>query len=369
MNAKVAQIPISDILLDYKNPRISEFGFTKKSPESEILKVLWDEMAVNEIMLSITSNGYWDYEPLIVIKESSNYIVIEGNRRLAAIKLIHDNQNIVLPKTIKENITENLKKDTSSLPCMIVNSRQAAWKFIGFKHVNGPAKWGSFAKAKYLSEIHNDFGIPLNDIAKQIGDTNKTAQKLYQGLMVLEQAKASGVYDYDNIQADRIYFSHLYTGIQRDGIRNFINLKDASDESPTPVPDDSLEDLGEFLTWLYGNKITNEDSIIKSQNPDLKHLDEVLKNRESIAALRSGENLDYAYEISRSNESVFEENLLTAKRSLQKAKGYITTGYEGAEELLKVAISVANLADALYEEMHKIKLEKTGRTKKHRTLD
>lgn len=364
-------ISINDLYLDRRNPRLSEFGIDEKSPETEILQILWDEMAVNELMYSIVSNGFWDYEPLIVIKEKGKFVTIEGNRRLAAIKLIQ-NPNLIerkIPKHITDRISEDVLKSIQDIPVIEVTQREQAWKFVGFKHVNGPAKWGSFAKAKYIAEIHNDFGIPIEDIAYQIGDTNKTAQKLYQGLMVLEQANKSGIYKYDDIQANRIYFSHLYTGLQREGIRDYIKLSNAEEEANNPVPKERLENLGEVLEWLYGNKRNETHAIIRSQNPDLKYLDDVLKSKEGTYALKSGESLNYAYELSRASDSLFEENLLSTKRTLQKARAHLTTGYEGEENLLKVAGSVANLADDLYREMEAVFKQKNGKDRNSRITE
>lgn len=371
--SSIKHINISELELDRENPRLSEFGIKKHSSQKEILEILWDEMAVNELMYSIVSNGFWDYEPLTVLAttNSQKYTILEGNRRFAAVLLIH-NPSLIdkkIPKQIIDQITTNqpLLKETIKLPVIVVKNRKEAWQFIGFKHVNGPAKWGSFAKAKYIAEIHNNYGIPLDDIAYQIGDTNKTVQKLYQGLMVLEQAKQVKVYNYDSdIQANRIYFSHLYTGLQREGIKSYLNIKDAEDESKNPVPKNKHKELGQLLEWLYGSKKNNTQPIIRSQNPDLKNLDEVLQSREATVALTQGEQLGYAHELSRATDALFEENLLEAKRSLQKARAYLTTGYEGEENLLRIAGSVANLADDLYEEMEKVHIRRYGKPKKNR---
>ena len=320
-------------------------------------------------MYSIVSNGFWDYEPLIVIQDKDKFIAVEGNRRLAAVKLLHNSNKINIPKHITDKIDNALLDQTSELPCIVVESRKDSWKYIGFKHVNGPAKWGSFAKAKYIAEIHNEYAVPIEEIAYQIGDTNKTAQKLYQGLMVLEQAKREKVFDYDDIQANRIYFSHLYTGLQREGIRNYLDLKNEEEETKSPVPNEKKRELGQLLEWLFGSKRNETQAIIKSQNPDLKNLDEVLQSKEATVALLSGESLTYSHELSRGSGALFEENILAAKRALQKARAYLTTGYKGEESTLRVAGSVAEIADDLYEEMDKIHKEIRIRNKKNRLTE
>jgi hypothetical protein len=354
----VKKIPLGEISLDRENPRLIEFGITSKSKESDIIEVLWNEMAVDELMYSIVSNKFWGYEPLILLKGIKGYIVIEGNRRLATVKLLHGidkKDSIKIPLHIQEKITPALLEQTEFLPAIVVESRESAWRFLGFKHVNGPAKWGSFAKAKYIAQVHNDFNVSIDDIAYQIGDTNNTAQKLYQGLMVLEQARREKVYNYEeDYQAPRIYFSHLYTGLQRQGIKDYLKIKDAETEDTNPIPEEKHHELGQLLKWLFGSKQDNTEPIIKTQNPDLKYLDEVLQNKEATIALHSGVSLSAAHEISRPPDSLFEENLLAAKRNLTSARGYLTTGYNGEESLLKAADSVARLAVDLYDEMERV---------------
>lgn len=356
MNNKIEKISFEKLKLDNQNPRLVEFGIKENSAEENVLTVLWDNMAVNEIMYSIVSNGYWDYEPLIAIKQKNDiYTIIEGNRRLAAIKLLNNPTAIerTIPPAILDKITDDVVETIKEIPVIVVNDKSESWQYIGFKHVNGPAKWGSYAKAKYIAEIHNNFGVSIDDIAFQIGDTNNTAQKLYQGVMVLEQAERENVFDLDDIQANRIYFSHLYTGLQREGIREFLNISDVEEEQKEPVPKENLKNLGEILEWLYGSKKNGTQSVIKSQNPDLKYLDEVLKNRAATHALRSGESLNVAYDLSRPSDTIFEELLLDAKRNLQKAKSFVSEGYNGEESLLKVAGTIFNLAESLYDEMDK----------------
>lgn len=371
--ANVQKIEIDKLILDKENPRLAEFGISAKSSDNEILEILWEEMAIDELMYSIVSNTFWDYEPLIVLKSDKKFIVVEGNRRLAAVKLIqgeYEGDKINIPEHIQEKIDDKLLTQTITLPCIVISSREEAWRFIGFKHVNGPAKWGSFAKAKYIAEVHNNFHVDIETIAYQIGDTNKTAIKLYQGLMVLEQAKRAKVYDYEvDKQNKRLFFSHLYTGLQREGIRDFLKISDAAEMQGAPVPKAKLEDLGQLLEWLFGSRKNDTQPLIRSQNPDLKYLDQVLQERQAIAALKAGESLEYAFELSRPSGSLFEESLLSAKRNIQKARAHLTTGYNGEEDLLKVAGSTAELADDLYNEMFRVNEVKAVRPKKKRITE
>jgi len=329
-------------------------------------------MGVEEIVLSIKASGFFTNEPLIAIREDGKNVVLEGNRRLAAVKCILNpsiadfigiNKNVLsIPKAEKDTLIE--------IPVIFVDNRQDAWKFIGFKHINGPAKWGSYAKAQYISQIKNEFNIPLEEIASQIGDTHRTVQKLYQGLQVLDQAEKLAVFDRTDIQANRLYFSHLYTGLTYDSFKEYIGIKGIPEDKTDPVPEDKKEELGELLTWIYGSKRKDIHAAVQSQNPDIRRLEAVLKSREAIHALRDGVPLYQAFEISQPKEETFEQSLLEAKRALQKAHSYQTEGFDGQDEsLMKHAASIAKLSDELYDLMETKYLALRESGKKKRLFD
>jgi hypothetical protein len=349
---EVLQVNVNELHFDHDNPRLAEYGITKTTPEDEVLKILWDAMDVRELVQSISASGFFPQEALIIAVEGGQKIVIEGNRRLAAVKvLLAGDKGGEGGWTIPE-ITAEARAALRTLPT-IKSSREDAWRFLGFKHVNGPAKWSSYAKAVYISTVHKTFGVSLVDIANQIGDRHNTVQRLYRGLMVLEQAEREGVYDREHVFRSRLAFSHLYTGLDYEGIGGFLSVAPKETETDSPVPKEKIKELGELLTWLYGNKPEAVPPVVETQNPDLRRLNAVVANREAIAALRAGQELTRAYEISRPATSVFEDALLAAKRELTTARAALSGGYDHSIELLKIAGSIANLADDMYTEMER----------------
>lgn len=342
-----------DLNLDKKNPRLAEFGINDKTPPADIFRVLWENMALEEIVTSLVAHGFFATEPLIVTEEGGKLVVIEGNRRLAAVMIVRDTTLVEdkLDKIVLDRITDDIKKSLEELPVIIVADRQDAWRFVGFKHINGPAKWNSFAKAQHVAEVHKEYGISLEEIAFQVGDTHNTVQKLFQGLMVIEQAEQEKVFHREDVKKNRLYFSHLYTALQYEGFKDFLNIGDASMESKAPVPKEKLENLSELLLWLYGSKKKGIEPIIKSQNPDLRKLESIIKEREALAAIRAGATLESAFELSLPKSTVFEESLFAGKRELQKAWSYVNEGYSGGYDLLKTAGSILNLAQELYSKM------------------
>ena len=348
-----ARLSVADLQFDRRNPRLAEYGIGPKADDADIIAVLWETMDVLELVQSISASGFFAHEPLIVLQKEGQNIVIEGNRRLAAVKLL------LKPEAAREQgwdvpkLSSRKQADLRELPVIVTASREDSWRYLGFKHVNGPAKWSSYAKAQYIASVHRDYGVALADIARQIGDRHKTVQRLYRGLMVIEQAEREKVYRRDNRYVTRFAFSHLYTGLEYTGIGSFLGLIDADAESTDPVPRDKLRELGELCTWLYGDKRDKRAPVVQRQNPNLRELDAVLGNAEAVAALRADKPLSVALEVSRPSTTVFEDALHAAKRELQTAHGHATTGYDGAKRLLGVAGEICDLADDLYSAMEK----------------
>ena len=337
-SGEIRPFDVSELAFDVKNPRLA--GLDTGGGEPEIIKTLWEMMDVEELVLSIAASGYFPHEPVIVTAESGRNVVIEGNRRLAAVKLLRQpalgrDFNARIPR-----ISHERRESLAQIPGLL-STREDAWRYLGFKHVNGPAKWGSYAKSRYIADVHRNFGVPLNDIAGQIGDTHNTVRRLYRGLMVVEQAERLRVFNRNDRWRGHFAFSHLYTGLPYPGISEFLDLQSASDETQDPVPAERKNNLRELLVWMYGSKSEKKPPVIQSQNPHLRWLDAVLASREALAALRQGAELSLAFEITRPSSNLFEEALVAAKQHLEKARGILSTGYDGSKELLRIAAATA----------------------------
>lgn len=352
-------IESANLLFDNQNPRMVEFGINQFT-EEQLINLLWKDMAVEELVMSILALGFFDHEPLYVMRrEDGKYIVLEGNRRLAAIRSIL-NPSIVKGERMHKfeaRITpEIIDKLANKIPVIELESREDAWRLLGFKHVNGPAKWGSYAKAKYIVDIHRNFHISLEQIAEQIGDTNKTVRKLYQGFMVIEQAEKFAEFSIDDIKTPRLYYSHLYTALGYEKFRDFLGITDNSDIE-SPVPSEKYHSLQEIMDWIYGSKKRDVEPLVRTQNPDLKRFISVLDNEQSVAAMRMGRSLEVAYDLSVELGVALQEYMVEAKIALEKLSSKLS-GYDGNEGLLKQAGTIANLADEIYDRMEKMRSEK-----------
>lgn len=351
--------PVS-LHFDRLNPRL----ISHDASEREILRTLWRDFAVDEVALSVATNGFWEYEPLLATREGNRLIVIEGNRRLAAVRLLlSDEDRKAVGATDLPVLTTARREELQQIP-VLVRSREDVWEYVGFKHVNGPQSWQSYSKAQYVAWVHNDLGIPLETIAETIGDTHATVTRLYRSLMVLQQAEEEGIWHRDDRYKGHFSFSHLTTGISSyANIQRHLGFDGPPPEHPAPVDDRNLGNLGELMTWLFGSKERGIAPLVQSQNPDLRKLDRALSTRNSIAAIRSGLPLDVAVDVAKGDSAKLRENLVGARRLLQDARGKVLTGFEENRDLIDTVDEIVALAEAIQDEMREL-LRRTRRARK-----
>ena len=105
--------------------------------------------------------------------------------------------------------------------------------------------------------------------------------------MVIEKLK---VFDRNDRWNKYFNFSYICFGIDLDGIRNFLQIRDVEDENYEPVPHERKGELKELIVWIYGSKRDKKPPVVMNQNPHLRQLDAVVSNSDALDALRSGGN-------------------------------------------------------------------------------
>jgi len=361
----IVAVPVGHLRLDHENPRLAAIG--GEGSQRELTKKLWVEMAVDELALSIAANGYFEEEPLIVIPEKTGekdpeddvFIVVEGNRRLAAVLVLRSPElrRLLNADDLPELDADRLRS-LDRLPVSIYDTREELWEYFGFRHINGPQAWDAFSKAQFVSKVHNEYGISLNQIATRIGDRHDFVKRIYLGYLLAQQAESKCGFSTEDINGRRFNFSHLYTAAAQPEFRKFLGITEADSARLNPVPKSRLTNLRELMLWLYGSKSEGKLPIVRTQNPDLNTLRVVISQRSSLAALRSGYPLQRAYEIGIGEGRRLQEALTRAKEELVIANGTITTGYSGEEDLYEVIKEILMLAEKIRHEMEAVRSER-----------
>lgn len=347
----IVALPVVQLRLDAANPRFA--GRTDADSQKDLVRILWKEFAADEIALSIAENDFFQSEPLFVVREGASYTVVEGNRRLAAVLLLRNRQlrRELGAESLPVLSPAKLRK-LDYLPAIVYPDRESLWFMVGFKHIKGAKTWDSFSKAEFIRRVHDNFRVPLKQIAERIGDYHSTVKRLYRGYELLEQAEKQAGFDKEDTARNRFFFSHLYTAADQSEFQHFLGIGAETSLKPNPVRRSRLGELAELMTWLYGKRSTSTEPVVRRQNPDLNTLREVVGNRNALAALRNGRPLTRAHEIAVGDKRLFREALTDAKEDLKDAMSTVTTGYSGEEDLFEVAEDAVSLAGNIREQMY-----------------
>lgn len=350
----------NELSLDPDNPRLI-LGPGGKPSEDTIIRLLHREGELGELLQSISSSGYLDFEPLVVLRPGSKgtYTTLEGNRRLAALKLFRDQALADRLQIQLPDLSAKDRKSLESVRVIRVHSRADARSFIAFKHINGPHRWDSYAKAKYAAnwykeELESNPEASLTDIAETIGDRHETIKRMVAAIYVLEQADNESIFSIDDRATRRFPFSHLYTALSRSEYMVYLGLEGGWtgwEPEPNPIPQDRLARLQEVLHWIYGFKPDDIEPVIRSQNPDIKRLGEVLNSRAAIAVLRSEKSLTKAYEQTTPVDEKLSASLVAGQKALREAVSSLKA-YDGKDRsLLDIAEEIRESAEIVHDRM------------------
>src|SRR5206468_8942700 len=104
--------------------------------------LLGGEMKASDLVPSFITNGYIPYEPMIVKqgKRAGAYIVVEGNRRLAALGSMRNSAE----EEVKAAFTRHR---LGQVPCLLFmgNERQVL-AYLGLGHLSKRKDWTTAAK-------------------------------------------------------------------------------------------------------------------------------------------------------------------------------------------------------------------------------
>lgn len=152
---------IDELLLDLENPRIS-----RASSQREALQKIIEDQDVKLVVLaeSIVTDGLNPMDRWLVIKSPTDrgrYVVLEGNRRLATIKLLH-NSAVMNDLEVRSPVKKRLEalseifdlKAIEPIDCFEIGERSAAASWLSQRHTGenkgrGIVNWGGVATARF----------------------------------------------------------------------------------------------------------------------------------------------------------------------------------------------------------------------------
>lgn len=364
-------IEIERLFLDKDNPRLPEN--IQGQNEAELLKALYKGFNLDELIDSMRQNGYFDEEPLVVIprnmpsklstadvsseefisfikNDKTTFTVVEGNRRLAAAKLLIEPKlrsqlNIKQWQEILPAIIDDLKL----LPAIVYPKRSDVIPYMGVRHIVGIQKWGSYAKARYIARLI-DQGETLQEVETQIADSQGSVRKNYISYKLLQQARDE--FDYDTKSAEEGKFSLLILAIGQGKIKRYLGLPTSlKDIDPNaPVPKDKIKRLENLTSWIFGDE--RNSPVIEESRDITDYLSPVVESPDALKHLERTRKLEEAYDLSDGEEQMVLRYLAYINSKLQAVLGlaHLHKTVDVVSEVEKCAETVKQLLKTVKED-------------------
>jgi ParB-like nuclease domain len=352
---KMREVDIDNLHLDLENPRLPES--VAKTPKA-VLTWIARSTAIEDLMSAIATNGFFPGEPVVVYPRPNHegeYIVIEGNRRLTACKLIHNPQECEKPTTQMIQIAETAAHKPKKIPVVVADTRSEVLPYLGFRHITGIKEWDPLAKARYLKQLFDttsakqEVGERYLGVAKSIGSRRDHVKRNLDALAVYQVMEANDFFQIQGLGEESIKFAVLSTALADERIGEFVGIvkksgvgKNSTKQPTNPILDKSAiakKPVEELSRWLFEKK---DGKTVVGESRNLRELAAVIESPKALQALRSKSSLSYAYRLTSGVNHDFMQHMYTALTALEAAAALVANvSYK--PEAFSLAMELSNL--------------------------
>lgn len=337
---KVQRIELNKLLYDPTNPRVVE-RLRDKPTQAQIEDLLLGgEFKARELVPSFIENGYIPYEPLIVRPVKNQFVVVEGSRRLAALRSMEKSDD-------KEEKAAFERHKLAAVPCLVFEGdERQLLAYLGLRHLSKTKDWGTRAKGAFVERVLNN-GHSIQEAGRLTNTTTSALRLIMLTRRLFEEANSLALNPADADPDGETVFWRLGDAIRRTRTKAYLKLEENPDPRRPPSYDQTrFENL---ITWIYGNPKRQESRIIASIR-DIATLDECLANASAIRVLESGASLERAKEeLQQAGQSIIG-HLERAKRSVERACAgeFSKVDAQGLDEIDAAAQSLKSAVNGVH---------------------
>jgi hypothetical protein len=155
---------IADLFLDLENIRLQVDVQT--SQDALINDLFLNEKAM-QILESIATNGFFPDEVPIVIRENKKLVVIEGNRRVAALKVLLHPEIVPSKETKIRELIKSAGLPIKEIEVVLAPDRDSVRHFLASKHTHNTRRpWRPLRQA-YFYKAELARGKTVQDLRKE----------------------------------------------------------------------------------------------------------------------------------------------------------------------------------------------------------
>lgn len=294
---------------------VDDSNIKEKDVSSRTYRLILGEKNHNiqDLIDSFKANGYLPVDQIQVRElENGGFVVVEGNRRVAALKFLqaeHNEKSIDLGK-LDPSIF-------SRVPVVIYDDPDEVHHLtlMALKHISGNRKWGEWNQAKLLDKMLKLNANNEDEVCRRVGISKTELRRSLRALALADQYQQS---DYGD------QFRESMFPIFREAARNTA-LKDwiGWDESESAAK--HLENRELFFSWLSKEPVEEDSDSNYSGNvgefydpaiskrDDIVTLSKIVRDPHALEKLKEYRNLNEAF---RTSDLIFREKINDAINSV-----------------------------------------------------
>ncbi|WP_129336314.1 hypothetical protein [Cellulomonas endophytica] len=318
MSNEILMVSVDDLRFDPENPRIPPHVDARD--DQAVLDWMLEDAGLVELMGSIAAKGFFPAEPLLVTaaEGGSGWIVLEGNRRLAAVMLLLEPDRAPRRKAAVRGMAEEVtsREQLAALPCAIFGDRSDVLDYLGYRHITGIKQWEPVAKARYLAELYNAHKSARGDevyryIARLIGSRQDYVRRLLGALALHEEIRRI-----DSLKSIEVSFSLFTLALNYASIVKYLEVETLDEVGFGGVNRSHLKDVAE---WLFVERpVLGRTQLGDSRN--MRLLAAAVSEPSGVQALERGEAVEQAALAAISPRDVLGRNLKLAGERLVAAQ-------------------------------------------------
>ena len=320
---QVVSRKIAELKLDADNPRLPPD--VAGGDQDALLRYFDAYYNLDEIGESMVEMGFFSEEPLLTSPhpDGVSRIVVEGNRRLATLKLLTEEEaRVAVDRT--HHWTELAQRlatngiEIDPVPTFEYAERSDLLTYLGFRHVTGTAPWTAEAKARFIVE-HVAITGSFSETARAIGSRSDAVRRQFVAYSALQQAANEG----QNVDQSFRFFGVFYRATQSPEIRRYMGLREPpeiTEQETTPIESGQEARVAEVSSWLFGVPETAERAVIRDSR-QITALGRVLANSDATRVLLDARDFETAVEVAGGDRTSIETALTQARSALIKARG------------------------------------------------
>lgn len=321
------KLKVSEILFDPNNPRLNmDEVEVNKIVDEDVQNTCFNRLLkyVGVLIDSILIMGFSIVDSIVVVKLSENsnqYVVIEGNRRLLALKYILSGKLVGVSATVKKAlesievlVLDDCVYDVTSHEILLTQA---------MRHVSGPKLWAPLAQGRVIDHLLANSTMSVADASKAIGIGRNIASRRMKAYQLfnnmLEDLNLEMNDSYEK------YFSYFEEIVSNKVVRDYLGW------NSTEICLEDDEKRNKLYDWIGLNNSNDE----KRQIPgalNIRQLGDVIETPSALDIINTGGDIKKAY---------FEVQKVASEKK--------TTGY--TKELSRILNFLSELTSENVEDM------------------